>query len=314
VFVDALNGAQMSDVPLADIDTTDKRHQFRFSTTSDDLRASIAREGQAEPIDLVGPKPYRIVDGFRRVQAIAELGWATVKAIIHGGLTEETAHRRAFVKNVKRLNFSPLERANAIRLAKERGMKRPEIAEAFGMSERQVERYEQLLTFPKPIQGFLNDGEVTMAHAVVLATFDGINLGEWVFKLQEKKWSAAELRRALRKAVAKRQTRKTRPCVQIGKDECRAYARRFSATTPAEVRAHAVEEYERLAGVLKNGLQCTSGSRTLDVSAPEHRERDGSKSVRAGAGEQQRSRRRRHAERPREAAGSVSTRRGRTST
>jgi ParB/RepB/Spo0J family partition protein len=250
VLIDALNGATITDVPKGDINHDDRSTQFRITTRVDDLRASIERQGQSHPVDLFGTKPYRIIDGFRRVQAIKELGWPVAKAIVHGGITKDDALRLAFTSNAARKNLSPLDKANAIRVCKQCGMKAPEVATMLGISERQLERYAWLLTFSKSLQELVDANEVSMAHAVVIAKFDGISLVDWVERLQEQKWSASELRRELRKAASKRAT-KSRPCAQIRRDECRVYARRFSAATPANERERAIAEYERLIAVQK---------------------------------------------------------------
>jgi len=202
-FVDALKGAAITDVPIGDINFDDKSTQFRVTTRVDDLRASIERHGQSHPVDLFGTKPYRIVDGFRRVQAIRELGWPVVKAIIHIGITDHDAFRLAFTSNAARKNLSPIDKANAIRVCKQLGLKATETSTMFGLSERQLERYGRLLKFPKSLQELVDASEVSMAHAVVLAKFDKIDLVDWVEKLQEQKWSAGELRRELRKASTK---------------------------------------------------------------------------------------------------------------
>src|SRR5262249_285496 len=140
---------------------------YRTGATFADLRDSIAREGQREPIDLLDGRPHIIIDGHRRFRAIAELGLTSVKALVHRNLDEEEAHRMAFTKNVVRKNLSPLDRANAISLARRRGLKRVAITSAFGMSEKQLQRYEKLLEVPEALQRLVDDGRASMAHAFV---------------------------------------------------------------------------------------------------------------------------------------------------
>ena len=74
-----------------------------------------------EPIDLVGPAPYRILDGFRRLAALKAAGKQTAMAIVHELRTQEEAHQLAFMKNVVRKNLRPVERSRCILLARERG-------------------------------------------------------------------------------------------------------------------------------------------------------------------------------------------------
>src|SRR3972149_4719217 len=128
-FVDGLKATQVQDIPLDDIKADESGFQYRLSANLGDLKHSLAQEGQKEPIDLTGSKPYRIIDGFRRVAAVQALGWPTVKGLVHKGISDEEAHKLAFIKNVVRKNLSPMDKANAIYQAKQRGMKAAELNE-----------------------------------------------------------------------------------------------------------------------------------------------------------------------------------------
>ena len=139
------------DVPIEDI-SKDDAFQYRLSTKTGDLLESLAREGQREPVDLVGPKPYRIVDGYRRVESVRQLGWKTVKAMVHRDMSNAEAQRMAFVKNVVRKNLSPLDKANAIFQAKRHGRSEEALAKDFGISTKQLKRYEELLDLPAGLQ------------------------------------------------------------------------------------------------------------------------------------------------------------------
>jgi ParB/RepB/Spo0J family partition protein len=236
-FVEGLQATAILDISMKDIDHENSDLQYRTTTAIDDLTASIVREGQHEPIDVTDSKPHRIIDGFRRVQAIADLGWPTVKAIVHRGLTDEQAHQLAFTKNVVRKNLQPLDKANAIRLAKRRGLTHTVIANEFRMSERQLHRYEQMLEFSRPLQVLIDSNDVSMAHASILAKFDGIDLADWVEKIHRNNWSAVDVSRQLRVTLGKRLEPGRRPIVKVGKDDCRVYGRRFSRKTdPEEIR------------------------------------------------------------------------------
>jgi ParB/RepB/Spo0J family partition protein len=200
VFVDGFKVADIQEIPIEEISLEDDSFQYRFSVNIGNLKSSLEREGQKEPIDLTGSKPYRIIDGSRRVNAIKELGWPSVKAFVHKGITDEDAHKLAFIKNVVRKNLSPMEKANAIFQAKHRGMKAENLMEYFGLSEKQLQRYEALLDFPPEVQKRLDKDEITMAHAKVLSEFKVKDLAEWIKKVIEDGLSAKQLKRELRKA------------------------------------------------------------------------------------------------------------------
>jgi len=180
----------------------DRTFQYRFSANVGELKHSLVNEGQKEPIDLTGSKPYRIIDGFRRVETVRRLGWSTVKALVHKGISEEEAHKLAFIKNVVRKNLSPMEKANAIFQARQRGMKDTELREYFSLSEKQLKRYEVLLNFPTEIQKLLEKETISMGHAKVFADFKvkDKDLPDWISKIVENGLSAKQLKRELKKA------------------------------------------------------------------------------------------------------------------
>ena len=181
--------ASWEDVSLADIDTSDLAFQYRFPSEVASIRQSLQAEGQREPIDLVGKRPFQVVDGFRRIMAASELGWTKVKAFVHGELPADEAYRIAFTKNVVRRNLRPLERAQAMIVAlKKRGLTEAQLRTAFGISEKQVKRYLALLEFAAPIQQILDGEVVTMAHAKALADFGvGDDALQWKQRIQAER-------------------------------------------------------------------------------------------------------------------------------
>ena len=118
-------------------------------------------------------KPFRIVDGFRRFQAARDLGWTAIQAFVHREMNERQALRLAFAKNVVRRNLSPMEKAQAMHVATSRGMTVPEVAAAFGLSERHIRRYLRILELPEAIQVNPYDVEATAEsyyRALTMAT------------------------------------------------------------------------------------------------------------------------------------------------
>jgi ParB family chromosome partitioning protein len=253
-FVDGLNGATVVDVPLDDIDHEDLRYQCRFQIKINDVRASLATRGQEELVHLTDSKPHLIIDGFRRVTAMKELGWKTVKAIVHCGISDEKALELAYTLNSSRTNLKPVEKAHTIVLARKRGLKDDAIARMLGMSERQLHRIERLLELPKQIQGLVDGGEVSMAHAAVLAKFEGINVIDWALKTQDGKLSAGELRRELRKSGSSIAASKSRVLIKVGHEDCRLLSRYFSKKSPTDELTAAVDSLERCAGILRGWL------------------------------------------------------------
>jgi len=260
-FIDGLRDAVIESVPIDQIDAGDVTFQYRFTTDTNGLRDPIAREGQLEPIDLTDSKPHRIIDGFRRVSAIRELGWPTVRAIVRRGVSDESAHQMAFAKNVVRKNLSPLEKATAIRLAKQRGVRPASIADKFGLSEKQVARYDALLEFPKSLQQALDNGRLSMAQANVLSRHPDIDIADWEKQVQAGNWSAAELSRALRKSLKPRRGGRHREYISVQGNEVRGYSWRLDGRSdPAEIET-AIAAHKRALEVLLK-LRDASSSET----------------------------------------------------
>ena len=260
-FVDGLQGAAIESIPVDEIDSSDETFQYRLSTDTIGLRVAIAREGQLEPIDLADSKPYRIIDGFRRFRAIRELGWTSVRAIVRRGLTSEAMHRIAFAQNVVRKNLRPLEKANAIRLAKRRGCTALLIAKQFGISEKQIRRYDALLEFPKLLQQVVDNGVLSMAHATVLARHGDIDVTDWVKQAQTGRWSAAELSRALRKTLKLGTGGKRREFIRVQGNEVRGYSWRLDGRSDPNELETAIAAHKRALDVLLK-LRETSSSET----------------------------------------------------
>ncbi len=246
----AQGGAAVKDVLLVEIDQVNRTFQYRLRSGAEDLKRSLSKDGQKEPIDLLEPKPYRIVDGFRRLEAATSLGWPSIKAIIHDSLSEDDAHTFAFVKNVVRRNLSPIDRAHAIYRAHQRGKSVEEIASHLGLSEKQVHRYEELMHFPAGVQKVLEENLVSMAHAKVLADFDPDEPESWADQCQLGGWTVPQLRTQLLKALGKKPRGRTHIHVRIDKDRLRAYAFKISRKAPRAERekviAHCKEIIEFL--------------------------------------------------------------------
>src|SRR5262249_8803184 len=178
-------------------------------------------------------------------------GLTSVKALVHRNLDEEEAHRMAFTKNVVRKNLSPLDRANAISLARRRGLKRVAITSAFGMSEKQLQRYEKLLEVPEALQRLVDDGRASMAHAFVLSRHKGLDLYEWVARALENKWSAIVLQREIRKVVKSSANSRRREFIRSSENEVRGYAWRVSRNSSPEELDRAIEAHEESLRVLR---------------------------------------------------------------
>lgn len=251
-----LNVRSWEAVPISEIDVNDTAFQYRMSTEVPSLGLSLEREGQREPIDLGEGPPYRVIDGFRRVRAATELGWATVKAFIHHGLTDEEAYRIAFTKNVVRRNLSPLERAQAMVVAmRKRRIQKGELAATFGISEKQVKRYLDLMDFPKEIIEILDGQTVSMAHARALASF-GVqeDACKWKDRIRNEGIDARTLVRLLSKEKGKKQLGRPRTYMRHVGNVLRVYSFTIGADASKDER-------DRVVRLLRDAVEFLDGLR-----------------------------------------------------
>lgn len=233
-------------VRLSDIDLSDRRFQYRLTTTVHALERSLATDGQQTPVLLWGAQaPFVIVDGFRRATAALELGWENVKAIVRDNLDEESAFALSFIENVNRKNFSPLDKANAIwRAIHERGLSKDDVAGAFGMSERQLNRYLELLDLDEAVRAAVVSGDISMAHAVMLCRLAVEDPSDLIRRIKCERISVRDLRKRL-----KLPRRVGRPRDYIVLEGTGFRCRAFRYHPPIEA-----EEKERIRKALERGL------------------------------------------------------------
>lgn len=250
---DGLRAASWEAVALADIDSKDLAFQYRFPAEFRSLKESLKNEGQREPIDLIGKRPYRIVDGFRRVLAATALNWPTIKAFVHRNLSDDDAYRIAFTKNVVRRNLTPLERAQAMVVAmRKRGLKEGQLRDAFGLSEKQVKRYLELLDFPEPIKKILDGDAITMAHAKALAAFGITDDAEkWRKRILAEGLNAKSLRALLMRERGKRPGGRPKTYMRRVGSRVRMYAFTIGKDAPKAEREKVVQLLQEAIDALK---------------------------------------------------------------
>lgn len=234
-FKDGLENIDKIEVVATEnIDTEDRRFQYRVAEEASDLTENLRTEGQLVPIVLWGESsPFIIIDGFRRVKKIKALGWTQVKAIIHRSITEEEAYNIAFIENVKRKNLSPMDIANAIWMATKRGRSNPDLTDDFNLSERQLQRYRKIISFSTVIQAALLNGSITMAHGLILHQFATDDLDQWIDKIRNG-LDAIKLKKQLKNASYP--SRKPRKYFKPEKDGFRLYPINFSSKTDLKSR------------------------------------------------------------------------------
>ena len=138
-------------IDLANIDAAseeDRRFIFRLQGDAryadllresyiDELAESIDRNGLLHPLVLLKKNDgrYRILCGFRRLQAMKRLGWERVEAKVYqeNDFSAEDFFHISLAENTKRRNLNPLEIGNFLESASTTlGLNNTELAERFG--------------------------------------------------------------------------------------------------------------------------------------------------------------------------------------
>jgi len=79
------------EIPLIDTINTDDNHA-KASSDIEDLMSSISNIGLMQPITVCkinGTNRYRLLDGFRRLISVKQLGWSSIGAVILDDLSQE---------------------------------------------------------------------------------------------------------------------------------------------------------------------------------------------------------------------------------
>ncbi len=127
------------------------------------------------------------------------LGRREIRAVFPPGLDEHAAFARAFCHNANRRSLSALEKANAIwKGVHVLQMEPSEIVETFGMSERQVNRYLELLDLGPELKRAVLERRLTMAHAHALRKEPPSEVPAWIERIERRQLSAADVREMVR--------------------------------------------------------------------------------------------------------------------
>ncbi len=243
------NNAKIHSVSLRHIDHGDHRFQCRFSFSSGDLVDSLQRHGQQTPVILWGGiPPFKVIDGFRRIEALRALQRPSVLAVLRPDLGEAEAFLLSFSENVRRKNLDTLDRAGAIWQAVHTwGLAKEDVAEIFSLSIRQIDRYLSLLDFPIGVLEAVKGRRISMAHAVRLRQACVVNTETWIQTIAAESLSARELARRL----SKRRRRPKRYLVRQARG-FQLKAIRYRANLPAA-------EKERILEALRAAIELIQG-------------------------------------------------------
>jgi len=156
------------DLPLDEIEEDPAQPRKTFSQTSLDVMAMrIRQKGQVEVPVTVRPKrqgKYRLVDGARRYRSSRIAGMHTIRAIIEADHAIDPYTQ--VVVNLQREELKPVELAQFIAERRTAGDSLGAIAEALGISGRDVTAHLSLLDAPALILDAFQAERIRSIHGV----------------------------------------------------------------------------------------------------------------------------------------------------
>ena len=137
----------------------------------DELTQSIRENGviQAITVRRVPNGRYELVSGERRVRASIEAGLTEIPAYILEVESDRKMLELAIIENVQRLQFNPIEEAEAYeRLIEDCDLTQEEVADKISKDRSTITNTLRLLKLPQPIKDSLRKGELGLGHAKVI--------------------------------------------------------------------------------------------------------------------------------------------------
>lgn len=248
----------LQQLPLDRLNPEDTTFQIRATSRPEQLEESIRSHGVLDPL-VARPHPdqsdhFQLVSGFNRAQAAALAGLTSVPVTVKE-LSDQEAYIFAYAENDNRQSLSDLDRACAIGKLRESGVAKTtaDVARLLRVGERQVQRLEALLKYPKAIRDAVGAGEITATHALVLNQGHQkhkpkFTMAEWIRRTVDEKLSVSELRDAIKKAYRARTPKKA---LMRRQGEAVIFNRKYLDEASDEARAKAVAELEKLLAELR---------------------------------------------------------------
>lgn len=138
-----------------------------------ELAASIVSQGVLQPI-VVAPDGdgYVLIAGHRRFAAATQSGMDNVPSIIRPDLDTRAKQISAMlVENLQRADLTVMEEAVAYFQLELLGVKPVAIAKTTGRSRKTVDSRLRLMTLPEEHRGLIDDGQLSLADAELLANY-----------------------------------------------------------------------------------------------------------------------------------------------
>lgn len=176
-FVAAGIGPEVLEIPLEKIIPNRSQPRTIFGESElQELAQSLKDTGLLQPIVVrrIGDGSYELVAGERRWRAAKLAGLTSVPALVRVS-NDEKSLVLALVENIQRQGLNPMEEARAYsRLVAEFGLTQDQVGGAIGKDRSSVANIIRLVSLPIEIQKLIENQQLTLGHAKVLAGMSGV--------------------------------------------------------------------------------------------------------------------------------------------
>jgi ParB family chromosome partitioning protein len=179
------------------------QNQPRKNFSEDELKSlasSISETGIIQPILVRKSNSfYEIVAGERRWRA-AQLAKIHEVPVLIKELTNEEVVKISIVENIQRVDLNPIEEANSYhQLIRDFGYTQEKVSSSLGKSRSYIANSLRLLSLPKSIIKFIEEGKLTSGHARALV---GVKNSEFLAKkIIEEGLSVRDIENIVKKGI-----------------------------------------------------------------------------------------------------------------
>ena len=201
-----MTSAALIDIPLDRIVVSRRNPRKRLGGLQE-LADSIREYGLLHPVvarprgaDADGVVAYELIAGHRRLEAVRNLGWTHVPAVLRT-VDVDDAYLLTLVENLQREDLSPREESQALEvLVRERGWSTRQVAAAVKRSQSYVSR--RLRVFDDPVVGpLVVRGELGVSVAEELLPLPGQRKRDLALLAVEQGWDRQHVRRVIQDAA-----------------------------------------------------------------------------------------------------------------
>ena len=231
---------ELRELALEEIEPNFSQPRYHFDEAAlEALAGSLREHGVLQPV-LVRPRPeggYELVAGERRWRAAEIAGLESIPALVCR-YDDAAALEVALIENIAREDLNIVEEIRAFATLKELGLTHREIGERVGRSTGGVGNIMRMLDLSEEILGFMERGELRMAHGLeLLAAKDPDVRGELARRAVKEKWTVmSTAARARESNEDRRAPRKKRQQTQYLDESVHAVAKAWGDVLRTEVQ------------------------------------------------------------------------------